>query len=74
MLVDKCSHLIRCAQAEQVPVISYNCPDCGVTLHALRPPIGEEPWDSVVACPSCECIHFRLAHSHCDVEAWSLEQ
>lgn len=73
MLVDNLTHLMRCAQAEQLPLLHYSCPDCCVSLLALQPPEDGEPWDSVVTCPHCLGMHFRLTSFDGEVEVWSLE-
>ncbi|MDF1691744.1 MAG: hypothetical protein P1U47_05200 [Zhongshania sp.] len=73
MLADKYSHWLRCVKANQVPLLDYTCPDCKQELQALRPPEGEEPWDSVIECPHCQGLHFRVAHSQGAVESWSLQ-
>ncbi|CAA0103272.1 hypothetical protein [Zhongshania aliphaticivorans] len=74
MLVDKYNHLMRCAKAERVPLVPYLCPDCNADLLALQPPLEDDPWDSVVQCPHCLGLHFRLVSFDGEIGIWSLSK
>lgn len=74
MLVDKYHHWMRRLAVDQVPTIAYPCPCCKEELLALQPPEGEEDWDSLVTCPYCEGIHYRVAQDTGHVKVWSMSE
>lgn len=44
---------------EGIPIVTYQCPHCEGELHALRPPPGNDLWDTFATCVHCERVHFR---------------
>ncbi|MFT6552562.1 MAG: DNA-directed RNA polymerase subunit RPC12/RpoP [Zhongshania marina] len=73
MLVEKYESWLSRVRADQVPLLEYACPDCSQKLQTLEPPEGEKPWDSCARCPYCEGQHFKVAHSHGEVEVRRLQ-
>lgn len=48
-------------------ILRYECPNCRGELFAMQPPRGEI-YDSMVCCPSCLKLHFRITHSTGEIE------
>lgn len=46
---------------------SYRCPHCREQIEAPAPPRGQK-WDSMVECPHCGNLHFKIVSANRRVE------
>lgn len=55
------AYIARC-KANGAPTQTYNTPCCSRELEDRVPPEGEGPWDSLVTCPYCGDLFWKVAH------------
>lgn len=48
-------------------ILSYSCPRCKASIETRVPSNKEESWNSLVVCPHCEELHFKVARYECVV-------
>lgn len=51
------------AKGSKVRLAAYACPACLQTVECPRPGNGEHPHDSLMMCPHCEHLHFKVVRS-----------
>lgn len=54
------AHIVR-LRAEGKPLLTYACPCCDEAIDIQRPGVGEI-WDSMIICPHCDDMHFRISY------------
>lgn len=55
------------------PVASYACPTCTAEIEVPRPSRAGEVWDSLMTCPECGAVHFKVVPAHGPVEVREFE-
>lgn len=59
-------HIARLKQ-NGVRLAEYACPSCGMTIEVIMPARGQV-YDSMVECPHCEKMHFKIVDDSGSVE------
>lgn len=56
------------AKADGLRLSRYQCPSCGVDIETPTPACKRESYDSMMLCPHCGELHFKIAHANGTLE------